>query len=415
MSSDRTLDAEAIDLRPVAEGVVERHRAAPCAVVGAAIRGPRSDGIAERAGLAPTSTWRFGWGAAGRLWTVPPPGSTDPSRVGPTHSRAAAPVEAPLVAAHHVFDLASVSKPVIALTVARLQREGVLHRDEKLADFIPALAATPSGPVPLDLFLAHRAGLEAHREFFVKRHGASQPLPQTAIEQAAVARRAECNGAPPEEGFAPVYSDLGYILVGAALEARTGRALDELVSEQVTRPLGLTLGSIRRLERSEPMLDARVVPTEEVAWRGGVVRGVVHDENAWVIAGTGCAGHAGLFADVWSVVRLGTSLLEAWSGRKDRWLTQADLEPLLRRRPGGTHRAGFDSASGEGSMSGRLFGPATFGHLGFTGTSLWIDPERSLVGVLLTNRVHPTRDNPEPIRAARPAAYDALYQRMTSG
>lgn len=158
---------------------------------------------------------------------------------------------------------------------------------------------------------------------------------------------------------------------------------------------------------------ARVVPTEVVPWRGGVIRGVVHDENAWVLAGTGSAGHAGLFGDVWSLVRLGTAILDAWGGYKEQWLTRDDLEPLLRVRPGGSHRAGFDGRSVEAPSSGAFFGPATFGHLGFTGTSIWMDPDAELVGVLLTNRVHPSRAH-DAIKIARPAAYDALYRRMVS-
>jgi CubicO group peptidase (beta-lactamase class C family) len=264
--------------------------------------------------------------------------------------------------------------------------------------------------------LAHRAGLEAHREFFVKdanaaQPAASQPAAERTIVEAAGARRPACAGQPPPEGFPVVYSDLGYILVGAALERLTGRALDELVEEEVAQALGLTLGSVRRLERTEPALPQRLVPTENVPWRGGVLRGVVHDENAWVLADRGSAGHAGLFADVWSVVRLGTSILDAYAGRKDGWLTREELDPLVRPRPGGTHRAGFDGRGADAPSSGALFGEHTFGHLGFTGTSMWLDPEQQLVGVLLTNRVHPTRDH-LAIREARPRAYDAIHRRM---
>ncbi len=393
LSTESTLDTEAVDLRAVAAAVVERDGAAPCAVVGAAVRQQR-EGRGLPVPLGPV--WRFGWGTAGRIFTVPPEGAALP---------------APQAAAHSVFDLASLTKPVTALVVARLQRAGVLHRDEPLAAFLPELAHTPSAGVPLDLLMAHRSGLQAHREFFVAQPGAAQPAVAAVLEQAASARRDGCAGPPPPAGFEVVYSDLGYILVGAALERRTGKALDELVFDEVTRPLGLTLGSMRRLLQTEPMLDARVVPTEDVPWRGGVLRGVVHDENAWVLADRGSAGHAGLFGDVWSIVRLGTAILDAWGGDKDRWLGRADLEPLVRVRPGGSHRAGFDGKSGDPPSSGELFGSATFGHLGFTGTSLWIDPEAGLVGVLLTNRVHPTRDH-QAIKVARPLAYDAIHRAM---
>lgn len=403
MSSEQTRDAEAVDLNFVARGVVEGDPAAgvppsaPCAVVGAAV-------LTETAiapGLPLRHVWSFGWGAAGSLWTHPPAGASG---------------TAPRAAAHNIFDLASVSKPVTALTLARLQREGVMHRDQPLGEVLPEAAGTASAGVSLDLLLSHRAGLEAHIEFFVKEAGATQPQREVTLARAAAARRADCTGSPPPDGFPVVYSDLGYILAGAAMEHRTGRALDDLVEEHVTRPLGLTLGSIRKLRAKEPAFDQRVVPTENVPWRGGVVRGVVHDENAWVLADRGSAGHAGLFGDVWSVVRLGTSILDAWRGRKDKWLSRDDLEPLLRERPGGSHRAGFDGRAAEDGTtpsSGAHFGPESFGHLGFTGTSVWMDPAQALVGVLLTNRVHPSRDH-IAIRQARPRAYDALHRAMVA-
>jgi serine-type D-Ala-D-Ala carboxypeptidase len=404
MSFEQTLDADAVDLRSAADLVVETHAAAPCAVIGAAIRVTRPP---ETPTAANRGDWRFGWGASGRLWQVPPAGED---------------ASAPRATAQSIFDLASLTKPVTGLLLARLEREGLLSRGERLADVLPELAGTASAAVPLDLLACHRSGLEAHRELYVARAGAKQASADEIIARAADARRAECVGAPPEGGFEPVYSDLGYILLGAAMARRAGADLDELVSREVARPLGITLGSIRQLEKSEPMLRMRVVPTEEVAWRGGVVRGAVHDDNAWVLTGAASAGHAGLFADVWSVVRLGTSVLEAAAGRKEKWLRAADIEPVLRRRKGGGHTAGFDvrradapdpKREGETPASGQHFGPGTFGHLGFTGTSIWIDPDRQLVVALLTNRVHPTRQT-EAIKKARPVAYDAVWNAMTA-
>ena len=137
------------------------------------------------------------------------------------------------------------------------------------------------------------------------------------------------------------------------------------------------------------------------------MRGAVHDENAWALARDAMAGHAGLFGDVASVLELGVAVLDALAGQAPSFLGPDDLEPMLRDRPGGSLLAGFDRRSGPAPASGARFGARTFGHLGFTGTSLWIDPDAERVGVLLTNRVHPTRDT-DKIRRARPAVYDAL-------
>jgi CubicO group peptidase (beta-lactamase class C family) len=369
---------EGIDLGAAARLVVDTHGASPCAVVGAAVR--RGD------------RWRYGAGAAGRL-------AHDPSAK-----------EASIAT---IFDLASVTKPVTALTLARLARSGVLGRDELLGDVLPRLAGTRSARVPLDLLSAHRAGLEAHLELFAPLRQGLAIDPAAALVTCADARREGCEGDPPREGFPPVYSDLGYLLLGAAIAARSGVDLDRIFDREVVAPLGLDVGSARAL-RARGGFDDRVAPTENVAFRGGIVRGVVHDENAWALTGDAASGHAGLFGDARSVVALGVAILDALAGRRADWLSPGDLEPLLRPRPGGSHLAGFDRRSGDAPSSGRLFGPRTFGHLGFTGTSLWIDPDASLVGVLLTNRVHPTRDH-LAIRRARPAAYDAIAEAMLGG
>jgi CubicO group peptidase (beta-lactamase class C family) len=369
---------EGIDLGAAARLVVDTYGASPGAVVGAAVR---------RGGA-----WIHGSGKAGLL-------------------SPALPARAVSIATR--FDLASVTKPVTALTLARLDRAGVLGRDELLGDVLPQLAGTRSARVRLDLLSAHRAGLEAHLELFAPLREGRAIDRAAALVTCADARREGCDGEPPIEGFPPVYSDLGYLLLGAAITARGGADLDHLLDREVSLPLALDLGSARALpDRWGSSAD--VAPTEIVAFRGGIVQGVVHDENAWAMSGDAASGHAGLFGDGRSVVALGVAIVDALAGRRADWLSPDDLEPLLRTRPGGSLLAGFDRRSGDTPSSGRLFGPRTFGHLGFTGTSLWIDPDASLVGVLLTNRVHPTRDH-LAIRRARPAAYDAIAEAMLGG
>ncbi|MBM4364540.1 MAG: serine hydrolase, partial [Deltaproteobacteria bacterium] len=222
------------------------------------------------------------------------------------------------------------------------------------------------------------------------------------------ARREDAPGTPPPGGFPPVYSDLGYLLVGALLERVAARPLDELVEDEVGRPLGLGFGSARRLAARDPRFSVTVAPTEEQAWRGGAIRGAVHDENAFALSGLGLAGHAGLFGRAADVLGLGVALLDGLAGRRDTWLRPETLWELVRPRRGGTLRAGFDSPSAEGSSAGPAFGPDAFGHLGFTGTSLWCDPAAGVVVTLLTNRVHPTREN-IAIRGVRPLIHGALH------
>jgi CubicO group peptidase (beta-lactamase class C family) len=306
-----------------------------------------------------------------------------------------------------LFDLASVTKPMTALAVAR----SGMDRRAPLGDWVEEARGTPSESVPRELFLAHRAGLDAHRTLYAPLLEGKEVDVRAAIREAAGARRQEAVGDPPPEGFAPLYSDLGYVLVGVALARAVGvRDAGEAIGRLVVEPLGLatSLGTVREL--AERGVCGPFAPTETVRWRGGPIVGAVHDENAWALTGAGGSGHAGIFGTVGAVLDFGCSVLDLLEAR-------ADLGWLIRERSGGTLRAGFDGKSAEGSSAGTKFGPRSFGHLGFTGTSLWIDPDAEIVAVLLTNRVCPTREN-TAIREARPGVHDALWERgreMASG
>lgn len=327
--------------------------------------------------------WQYGAGAAG---TYSP---RDPRSVSP----------------ETVYDLASLTKPVVASVVARLVRSGALEFSTLLEDVLPVTHGTPSGALPLELFLSHRAGLEAHVLL--------APLLARGADArvfCAAGRRPECQGTAPADGFPPVYSDLGFILIGAALEARRGEPLSELVEREVALPLGLGLAAAARwrgrLGGAEFL--SRVAPTEDVPERGGAIHGVVHDDNACALAGDGLAGHAGLFGTASDMARFGCAMVDAVAGRAHHWLGEAEAGVLVRPRPGGSLLAGFDGKASVGSSAGALFGPRSFGHLGFTGTSLWCDPDADVVVVLLTNRVCPTREN-ILIRAVRPDVHSALF------
>jgi CubicO group peptidase (beta-lactamase class C family) len=311
------------------------------------------------------------------------------------------------------FDLASVTKPVVAATIARLVRRGVLSWKTPLATLLPELSRTATGPSALELLLAHRAGVDAHRALYAPLASGSVVDPAEMLLAAAESRRADCVGEPPEEGFPPLYSDLGYLLAGAAASRASGLPLDELVAQETGSVLGLDVACAAAYRAKDADFLDEVAPTEVVPWRDGEIIGAVHDENAWAYAGYGLAGHAGLFGTAESVARFGAAFLDALSGRDTRWLTPMEAAVLCRPRPLGTLRAGFDGRSAEGSAAGSAFGPRSFGHLGFTGTSLWCDPDASLVAVILTNRVNPTRDN-IAIRAARPALHDALFAEAAS-
>ncbi|MEO6420159.1 MAG: serine hydrolase domain-containing protein, partial [Polyangiaceae bacterium] len=262
------------------------------------------------------------------------------------------------------FDLASVTKPFTAVAVAR----SGMGLAAPLESFVPELRGTRSGGCPLVLLLAHRAGLKSHLPIYEPLTRGEAVDPARALQVIANARREDAEGEFPRAGFAPIYSDLGYILAGVAL-ARHTKTQDagEAIARLVIGPFGLTgsIGTARDLKSAGISLMERVAPTEVVPWRGGEIRGVVHDENAWALTGEGGSGHAGLFGTIDGVLHFGREVLSRIG----------ELGWLVEERPGGTLRAGFDGKSAIGSSAGERPGPRTFGHLGFTGTSIWIDPD----------------------------------------
>jgi serine-type D-Ala-D-Ala carboxypeptidase len=287
-----------------------------------------------------------------------------------------------------IFDLASLTKPMTALA---LHKSGIDPSRTRLGEVLEEARGTASEQATLEMLLAHRAGLEAHVSLF-------EPLiedPRAALRMVANARRADSVG----DTQLPVYSDLGPMLVGASL-AQQRRAVDAGAVIEELVPFD-DLATARTFEARLGTKDfmKRVRPTEVVAWRGGEIRGRVHDENAWVLTRDGGSGHAGMFGTVKSVLAFGAYVLDSID----------ELNWMVKERPGGTLRAGFDAKSTSGSSAGEVCGPRTFGHLGFTGTSLWIDPDAAAVVVVLTNRVNPTRDNIK-IRALRPRAHDELFR-----
>jgi len=305
------------------------------------------------------------------------------------------------------YDLASLTKPFVAAAALRLVQKRVVDMQQPLWRMLPELEDTPGGESSLAELLSHRAGLLAWSPLFQESEAPIGSDERKRFMLHAAATRL----AVDRRGDESVYSDLGYLLAGEALARAAGLPLDLLVRREVTQPLGLEseifyAASLGQTEREQ--LRAQVAPTEQCSWRGGVVRGEVHDENAHAFGGI--AGHAGLFGTASAVLRFGLAILHALEGRST-WLDRGLLRWALTPRgktPGG-YLVGWDSKSAEGSSAGDQFSDQSFGHLGFTGTSLWCDPTRRLSAVLLSNRVHPTRDN-IAIRSFRPRFHDAAAE-----
>ncbi len=309
----------------------------------------------------------------------------------------------PAVESSSPYDLASLTKPFVAMTALRMVADGRLRLESSAFSLMSDARCGLDPAVPLEGLLAHRGGVEAWGGLFldVPHEPGSSAARRWIVSEAA---RRSLN--PPTDEA--VYSDLGYILVGALLSRVSGHGLDRLVREEVTDVLGISeqvyfaaaLPSERR-----GRLEGRAAPTEYCDWRGRKIRGEVHDENCAALGGV--SGHAGLFGNAEGVAAFGKACLDVLAGRSD-FLPRALLKRALRPRAGGSHVVGWDTKSQQASSAGKRISDRAFGHLGFTGTSVWCDPERDVAVALLSNRVCPSRAN-EKIRGFRPAFHDGIF------
>ena len=303
------------------------------------------------------------------------------------------------VALDTVYDLASLTKPWVAMAALHLHQAGIFELGARVDELIPEAAGLPVGARIWEEVLSHRSGLEAWMPFY-------ESLPEEPGTDAA--RAWILSELLPRWDASTVgtsvYSDLGYILAGVAMSRAAGRPLNDIVAERVASPLGVDDTVFFGAHQQDETWKVRCAPTGWSPWRERILVGEVHDDNCAALGGV--AGHAGMFGLANSVARFGAACVGAWRGRRG-----ASEEELIRHatavRPGGTHRLGWDGRAEEGSAAGSLIDADAFGHLGFTGTSLWCDPRRQLVLVLLTNRVAVSDDN-AAIRAFRPVFQDAV-------
>jgi serine-type D-Ala-D-Ala carboxypeptidase len=294
-----------------------------------------------------------------------------------------------------IFDLASLTKVVATTGMAMvLYERGLIDLDAPVVGIVPEFMANDSrrGEVTLRMLLAHSSGLPAHEKFFLKANDRERLL-QMAFNRPLAA----------EPGSTAVYSDIGFIILGVALERLADEPLDRFCQREIFDPLGMTSTTFQ----PPTEIKSRIPPTEnDQHFRHRVIQGEVQDENASVLGGV--AGHAGVFAATEDLARFSHAML---SGSP---ILRGDTVALFTRRqsePAPTSRAlGWDTPSAP-SQSGKYFGPHSFGHLGYTGTSIWIDPERQVSITLLTNRTWPDCSD-QRIKVVRPHFHDAIIESL---
>lgn len=294
--------------------------------------------------------------------------------------------DAPAVTDSTLYDLASLTKVVATTTAAMiLEEEGRLNLDTAVARYLPGFDAPDKAAITPRMLLAHNSGMNAYHVLYREAKGREEYL--KAINARPLAH-------PP--GTHTEYIDWNLIVLQLVIERVTGEPLDEFLRKRVFGPLGMRDTRFNPPESLRP----RVAPTEVQAFRGGQVWGVVHDENAWSLGGV--AGHAGLFSSARDLAVFATMMLNGGEYGGVRILRPETIARWTRRQnPASSRALGWDTPY-PGSSAGRHFSPASFGHTGFTGTSIWMDPANRVFVVLLTNRINPTRDNPRlgPLRSA---------------
>jgi CubicO group peptidase (beta-lactamase class C family) len=300
------------------------------------------------------------------------------------------------VTSESIFDLASVSKVIATTTTAMILYErGLLDLDGPLAGILPEFARedTHRSDVTVRMLLTHSSGLPAYEKLYLRAETRDELLQQ------ALAVPLKHNPGTHSE-----YSDIGFILLGLALERIAEESLDRFCQREVFGPLGMAHTTF-----SPPAnWKSRIPPTaDDQTFRKRIIQGEVQDENAWILGGV--AGHAGVFSTARDVATFAHTMLEGGAPI----LRPQTLTMLTRRQisPTGTSRAlGWDTPS-HPSQSGNCFSSSSFGHLGYTGTSLWIDAERQLSVTLLTNRTWPDCSS-QAIKEVRPRFHDAVIKAL---
>jgi beta-N-acetylhexosaminidase len=309
------------------------------------------------------------------------------------------------VAPETIYDIASLTKVVVTTTLVEQLAEGdfpsQLTLDAPIERYLPEWVADSAQlewrhRVTVRHLLTHTSGLPPFKEYWRTSKGKQDTLSRIFSEPLEY-----------EPGTKTVYSDLGMILMGEIVERLTGQPLEELAKEYLFRPLGMKNTTYKPAKNLWP----RIAPTEfDKALRKRLVQGEVHDENAYAMGGV--SGHAGVFSTAPDLAAFCQMLLNGGMYRHQRLVKRATIAQFTAPQAlaGNTRSLGWVAPT-DGSSSGHFFSARSYGHTGFTGTTIWIDPERQIFVVLLTNRVNPTREN-QKIMQVRPAVHDAVMKAL---
>ncbi len=303
------------------------------------------------------------------------------------------------------FDLASLTKPIVTvLCILALIEEKKICLEDTLSHYLGAVCPFDKQKIKIFHLLSHSSGLPAHKPYYKKLINYPLSKRNKKIIEWILKEKLYC-----EPGEKAVYSDLGYLLLGYVIEKISGEKLDSYWKRKIIEPL--------KLEKSFFFLNEtnftqnEYVVTGNCTWSKVKLSGVVHDDNCRSLGG--CAGHAGLFGSAEGLLSLCEHLIEQFKGRqKHPSYSSSSLKRFSEKREGSSWALGFDTPTPGLSSSGNYFSPKSIGHLGFTGTSFWIDLQRDIAVIMLTNRVR-CGEKVEKIRELRPAVHDIIMEGLT--
>ena len=312
--------------------------------------------------------------------------------------------ESPPASVDTIYDVASLTKVVVTATLAMILCEGgKLRLDARVRECLPEFAGDEKEGATVADLLSHSSGILWWKDFYrsVQEDWSIAEVKKWYVKEICLL--------PLDypTRTKSVYSDLGTILLGEILERAAGRPLDEMARDEVFEPLGMG----HTWFKPPPSLKDRIAPTGRSSWRDRFLVGEVHDDNAFAMGGV--APHAGLFSTGRDLAAFAQTMLNG-GVLEDRRVVERSTVELFTRRvdriPASSRALGWDTPSRE-STAGRYFSSSSYGHLGFTGTSVWIDPIRDLFVVLLTNRMSPSLDQ-ETINDVRASFHDAVMEAL---
>jgi serine-type D-Ala-D-Ala carboxypeptidase len=307
-----------------------------------------------------------------------------------------------------IFDLASLTKP-LATTLALMKcvDGGLIELDQPLEDLVPMALPIDKALITPRLILAHSAGFRDWEPFYLRLVEDIPEKRKELLRQWII--KMPLDYRPGEKAL---YSDLGFMVLEWVIEQATAIDLPTFLSRVFYSPLELKRTFFSDAALPLNLGEDQFAATEDCAWRKRIVRGYVHDENAFALGGY--SGHAGLFGTAHDVYTLVDLLRAHFLGQRDDYLRPETVKAFFTRQkiaPDSSWALGWDTPTQGVSSSGRYFSEDSVGHLGFTGTSVWMDLKKDVIVVFLTNRIHPSRDNIK-IRAFRPVLHDTVMEEV---